>query len=106
MPRILTTVGYQAQCWIEMPNLNLPDRMDNMELNVNVYNSTKELNCHDQFFMGKAAILECLKSLKAKNSKGFDCIPQKILVDGADILLVPLTGLFVRVYSQRTLPDQ
>jgi hypothetical protein len=55
--------------------------------------------------MGKPDILSCIKSLKNKNSVGFNRIPQRIIVDGADVLIDPLTEMFHRIYLQRTVPE-
>ena len=49
-------------------------------------------------FMDPTSVKEILRSLKIKNSKGFDRIPQRILVDGADILANSLVELFDRIY--------
>jgi hypothetical protein len=61
----------------------------------------KKLNCQDHFFMGRAAITESLKFFILENSRGFDRIPQRILTDGADVLIDPLTGLFDRIYHKK-----
>jgi hypothetical protein len=103
---------------IEIPKVNLAERfakffdskiknvVDHVTLDDNVYNGIKKLNCQNLFFMGRAAITESLKLLKVKNSEGFDRIPQRILADGADVLIGPLAGLFDRIYHQKTVPDQ
>jgi hypothetical protein len=57
-------------------------------------------------FMSSKDILECLKSIKIKNCEGYDRIPQRILNDGADHLIAPLTGLFNLIYYQNQLPEQ
>ena len=102
----------------EIPELNLPERfaeyfdskiknvINLVALDETVYNGYRKLNSQDQFFMGRAAIADTLKFLKVKNSEGFDRIPQRILTDGADILIGPLTGLFDRIYQQQIVPDQ
>ena len=77
-----------------------------IELDENVFNGNKKLECQDLNFMDTPAILSCIKSLKNKNSEGFDRIPQRIIVDGADVLINPLTEMFKRIYFQRTVPDQ
>ena len=51
-------------------------------------------------------ILECVKSLKVKNCEGFDRIPQRILSEGINSLLAPLTGLFNLIFSQNSIPEQ
>ena len=42
-----------------------------------------------------------LNALKLSKSEGFNRIPQRILVDGAEILAAPLGGLFERIYNQK-----
>ena len=42
-------------------------------------------------FMSQSDIIECVKPIKVKNFKGYDRIPQIILVDGIDHLVTPLT---------------
>ena len=56
--------------------------------------------------MTSTDILECLKSIKNKNCEGYDRIPQRILHDGANELITPLTGLFQRIYTQKSIPEQ
>ena len=56
--------------------------------------------------MTDADILECLKEIKIKYCEGFDRIPQRILVDGANILICPLKELFRRIYFQNAIPEQ
>ena len=46
-------------------------------------------------FMDKNSIMECILALQTKNLEGFDRIPQRILVDGADTLIVAFEGLFL-----------
>ena len=56
--------------------------------------------------MDKNSIMECILALQTKNSEGFDRIPQRILVDGADTLIVAFEGLFSRIYAQVKVPAQ
>jgi hypothetical protein len=51
-------------------------------------------------------ILDCLKEIKTKNCEGYDRIPQRILSDGAELLVFPLTTLFEKIYSQKNIPEQ
>ena len=44
--------------------------------------------------------------LKRKNSEGYDRIPQRVLVDGIEHLLDPLTHLFNLIYNQKKIPEQ
>ncbi len=57
-------------------------------------------------FMQESDIWECMKSLKAKNSEGMDRIPQRILLDGNDLLVKPLVRLFELIFDHSTVPDQ
>ena len=76
------------------------------EINPGIYNGKNKIIGTPEFFMSTKDIHECLKSIKIKNCEGYDRIPQRILVDGANLLLKPLTGLFSRIYNQKTVPAQ
>ena len=56
--------------------------------------------------MSSPMILECLKEIKIKNCEGFDRIPQRVLTDGAEILVTPLSILFEKIYTQKAIPAQ
>ena len=56
--------------------------------------------------MSRTEILDVIASIKTKNCEGFDRIPQRVLVDGADVLIHPLTVLFSKIYTQKKLPEQ
>ena len=56
--------------------------------------------------MDPVSVKEVLSSLKNKNFEGYDRIPQRILVDGADFLVRSFEGLFERIYYQKTVPGQ
>ena len=45
-------------------------------------------------FTTRSNILECIDSLKLKNTEGYDRIPQRILIDGRDFSIEPLSNLF------------
>ena len=76
------------------------------QIDPGVYNGIPKFNEVDHFFMTSVDIMESIKSIKCKNSEGFDRIPQRILIDGAEILLPAFTGLFRRIYFQKKIPDQ
>jgi pantothenate kinase len=44
--------------------------------------------------------------LKIQNSKGFDRILERILVDGIENIMKPLAYLVKIIYKQKKLPDQ
>ena len=50
--------------------------------------------------------IPCKVFLKMKNTEGFNRIPQRILMDGRDSLIEPLTDLFRLVYRDKTVPGQ
>ena len=62
-------------------------------INQNVYNGTNKMAAESAMFMTDNKISECIKDLKLKNTEGYDRIPQRILIDGHDFLIVPLTRL-------------
>jgi hypothetical protein len=45
-------------------------------------------------FMDCLSIKNCVLSLKSNNAEGYDMIPQRILRDGLEHLLPPLTKLY------------
>ena len=57
-------------------------------------------------FMDQDSIQECVTTMKIKNGEGMDRIPQRILVDGLDRLMITFSGLFRRIYEQVTIPGQ
>ena len=71
-----------------------------------VYNGAPKIQCQSSMFMDPDSIRECILSLKMKNTEGYDRIPQRILIDGVDCLLVAFNGLFKRVYEQSEVPKQ
>ena len=71
-----------------------------------VYNGSQKLIPGSKMFMTKDNILECIKTIKVKNNEGYDRIPQRILVDGIDHLITPLTHLFSLIYNTKSIPDQ
>ena len=72
----------------------------------NVYNGKRLVNSEEKMFMDESSIKECILTLKPKNSEGFDRIPQRVLRDGMEILLPPLTRLFDQIYNSKKIPDQ
>jgi hypothetical protein len=47
-----------------------------------------------------------MKSLKRKNSEGFDRIPQRVLADGMEYLINLFTKLFALICKEIKIPDQ
>ena len=89
---------------VKIPENNVPDTVaeffDNKvkrlvqdsAIDHNIYNGRTNFFSNNAFFMDKEAVLDCVASLKIKNSEGYDRIPQRILKDGIGKLIIPLTG--------------
>jgi hypothetical protein len=45
------------------------------EIEASIYNGRTKILANNCFFMGKEDILDCVSSLKIKNSEGYDRIP-------------------------------
>ena len=61
------------------------DIIFNLTIDNNVYNGIKKVTSASTPFMSRATILECLKEIKIENCEGYGRIPQRVLVDGAEI---------------------
>jgi hypothetical protein len=61
------------------------------------YNGNNKINA-DELMLDIGSIKHCLLSLKNKNSGGMDRILQRILLDRADFLIIPLVKLFNLIY--------
>ena len=79
---------------------------DRVKIDDLVYNGSRKIDADNQMFMGPADVIECIKSIKCKNSEGFDRIPQRVLCDGILHLQAPLIRLFRLIYEQRTILEQ
>ena len=94
---------------IEIQNIDLPDVfaqffenkvnkiVKDQQISDSVYNGKRKIWTVDHHFMSIDNILEAVKSLKSKVSEGYDRIPQRILVDGNEILKYPLSYLFNQI---------
>ena len=79
----------------EFFNVKVRGLVDDSVINENVYNGKLKLQTESRFFMDRDSIIDCVKSLKIKNSEGYDRIPQRILFDGLDQLIdIPLQLCF------------
>ena len=80
--------------------------IDQTNMDDNVYNGYRKVFSEEKMFMDSVSVKHCMLSLKNKNTEGVDRIPQKILLDGADILVAPMSKLFEKIYSEKSIPDQ
>ena len=71
-----------------------------------VYNGVRKMVAGNEMFMSIGEVEICIRSIKIKNCEGYDRIPQRVLIEGIDHLLNPLSKLFTLVYSQKTIPEQ
>ena len=79
-----------------------------IRIDPNVYNGARVISndVANSNFMSSVNIRKAVLSIKMKNSEDEDRIPQRILIDGGDVLLDPLTRLFSNVYIQNVIPEQ
>jgi hypothetical protein len=113
---VLPKVLLKDNC--EIPNNEVPDefakffdtKVKNIVLSVNinegVYNGTRKVNTENKMFMNMDSIRSVMESMKIKNSEGYDRIPQQIIKEGLENLLVPFTQLFKKIYTERSVPEQ
>ena len=59
----------------------------------NVYNGQQKVNCVNDIFMTLENVFKAMKSIKIKNSEGYDRIPQRIFNEGLETLLIPVHKL-------------
>ena len=71
-----------------------------------VYNGRIKITATSSNFMSIENVKDCIMSLKTKNTEGFDRIPQRVLKDGCNHLLIPLTTLMNKIYNEKEIPDQ
>ena len=103
---------------IKLTDINVPDAVasffDNKverlalsaQIDPNIYNGHRKIWCNAGFFMERDDIIKCVSTLKIKNAEGYDRIPQRIIKDGIDQLIDPLTHLFKLIYHTKKIPDQ
>ena len=79
-----------------------------IRIDQNVFNGTRTILDHEaeNNFMTIENIRKAVLSIKLKNSEGEDRIPQRILIDGMEILLQPLAVFFSMVYRDKVIPEQ
>ena len=80
--------------------------VDTCKVEDNVYNGTTKVFSHESNFMTTKNVSDAIKSIKIKNCEGYDRIPQRILIEGHDILLPPIKRLFELIYEYKCIPQQ
>ena len=80
---------------------------DSARITDTVYNKQRKLPEINNFnFMTELNVRLAMESLKLKNAEGFDRIPQRILIDGAELLNKPMTMLMSMIYRDQIIPEQ
>ena len=79
---------------------------ESTQINPLVHNGHQKINIVDNDIIPITDIIECVKSLKIKNCEGYDRIPQRILSEGIEYLIEPLTGLFKLIVQQTKIPKK
>ena len=72
----------------------------------NVYNGVPKLVAGNQMFMSINEVENCIKCIKVKNCEGYDRIPQRVLIEGLEHLLCPLSKLLESIYVSNEIPEQ
>ena len=71
-----------------------------------VYNGIKKIFTGSKNFISSTSVMNALKSIKIKNSEGYDRIPQRIFNEAKSILIKPITRLFELIYNNNQIPAQ
>ena len=80
--------------------------VNNQVIDDQIYNGKRKVNVNSVDFMTENDVLKAVKSLKSKNCEGHDRIPVRIISDGIQHLLKPLSYLFSNIYIQKQIPEQ
>ena len=59
-----------------------------------MFNGLKKIDSSELNFMTELNIRRVMSTIKIKNCEGWDRIPQRIFVEGIEVLAAPLTNLF------------
>ena len=79
---------------------------DDTVVDPGVFNGDRKLEADDFMFMTRSDVEKCIKCIKLKNSEGYDRIPQRVIVDGMEQLIDPLSNMFLCVYNESAIPEQ
>ena len=80
--------------------------VESSEIDINIYNGERVIVDVNKNFFTKELVQSVMEDLKEKNSYGFDNIPQRILKEGASVLMEPFHKLLNLIYQQKKLPEQ
>ena len=103
---IQITGGAISEKFAEFFDKKVRGIVESTKVDQGVYNGRRKIHAEDWMFMTGERIIECIKSLKIKNTEGYDRIPQRIIIDGMEALSKPLIKLFELVYREMKVPGQ
>ena len=83
---VLISEPERASTFAAFFNQKIKSITDATIVDQNVYNGVPKIAAADFMFMSTGEIVDCIKSIKMKNCEGYDRIPQRILVDGLNVL--------------------
>ena len=95
-----------ADCFAYFFDTKVRNIVNSLRVDPGVYNGVRKLNSQNAFFMSRKEIMDCVNTIKMKNCEGYDRIPQRVLVDGLEILIEPLIAFFSLVYRDVQIPGQ
>ena len=102
-----TLSGYDAcESFAKFFEAKVNDIVKDTIIDPTVHSGVRRIYANDNMFMTRENIINSVKSLKIKNNEGYDRIPQRVLIDGLEILIEPLTIFFSKVYMTREIPGQ
>ena len=90
-----------ANCFADFFEEKVKRLVESVTIDPNVQNSVQKTVMGGGDFMTRDRVFECIKQLKSKNCEGYDCIPQRIILDGIDALLDPFARLFSLIYKDK-----
>ena len=68
--------------------------------------NSKKITDHKNFSINENDLSEHVQIQKVKNCEGFDRFPQRVLMNGINLLLIPHTKLFHKILQQTGITDQ
>jgi hypothetical protein len=89
----------KAEAFATFFDTKIKSVLNSVSINEDNYNGKKIVNSEDKMFNDKNAVIEVMKSLKPKNSEGYDRIPQRILLDCMEHLILPFQNLLSLIYK-------
>jgi hypothetical protein len=93
-----TVTGYDVcESFAKFFEAKVNDIVKDTIIDPTVHSGVRRIYANDNMFMTRENIINSVKSLKIKNSEGYDRIPQRVLIDGLEILIEPLTIFFSKV---------